>query len=77
MRKIQPVSFSLNDPFELQLYNYATTNRPFSKYIKRLIQRDMERSARVKKAPAQPIVIRGGTDALTGFVLDTNNAQGR
>lgn len=71
MRKIQPVSFSLTDPFESKLYQYATNNGAFSKYVKRLIQRDMERTVRVvstKKAPAQPNVIRGNANALNGFV---------
>jgi hypothetical protein len=56
MRKVQPVSFSLTDPFESQLYTFAMDNGAFSKYIKRLIQRDMERGIRVaptKKAPTQ------------------------
>lgn len=66
MRKIQPVSFSLSDPFEEALYKYATTNgAAFSKYVKRLIQRDME----TKKAPVRTQVIHGGTNALNGFVL--------
>jgi hypothetical protein len=55
-RKVQPVSFNLSDNFESQLYMYAVNNGAFSKYIKRLIQRDMERGIRVaptKKAPAQ------------------------
>ncbi|MFZ7945649.1 hypothetical protein [Neobacillus sp. 19] len=72
MRKVQPVSFSLSDPFESQLYKYATSNGAFSKYIKRLIQRDMERQIRVvptKKAPAPPNVIHGGANALNGFIL--------
>jgi hypothetical protein len=76
MRKVQPVSFSLTDPFESQLYKYATTNGAFSKYIKRLIQRDMERRVSVtpavptKKTPAQPIVIHGGANALNGFIME-------
>jgi hypothetical protein len=72
MRKVQPVSFSLTDPFESNLYKYAINNGAFSKYVKRLIQRDMEREIRVvstKKAPEQPNVIHGGTNAFTGFVL--------
>jgi hypothetical protein len=68
MRKVQPVSFNLNDNYESQLYMYATNNGAFSKYIKRLIQRDMERGI-IKKAPAQPNVIHGGTNALNGFIL--------
>lgn len=74
MRKVQPVSFNLDDNYESQLYMYATNNGAFSKYIKRLIQRDMERVIRVtptKKAPAQPNVIHGGTNAFTGFVLES------
>lgn len=70
-RKIQPVSFSLSDPFEQQLLEHAVKNGAFSKYVKRLIQHDMERGIRIvstKKAPAQP-VIHGGTNALNGFVL--------
>lgn len=69
MRKVQPVSFSLSDPFESSLYNYAKSNGAFSKYIKRLIQRDMEGRQATKKAPAQPIVIHGGANALNGFKL--------
>lgn len=58
MRKIQPVSFSLTDPYEGRLLEHATSNGAFSKYIKRLIQRDMERGVRVvptQKAPAQSV----------------------
>ena len=72
MRKVQPVSFSLTDPFESELYKYAINNGAFSKYIKRLIQADKERKERVittKKAPAQPNVIHGGANALNGFIL--------
>lgn len=67
-RKLQPVSFNLNDPFEESLYNFAINNGSYSKYIKRLIQRDMER-AEIKKASVRPIVIQGGTNALNGFKL--------
>lgn len=69
MRKIQPVSFSLTDEFELSLYEHAKQNGAFSKYIKRLIQRDMERRPKVIKAPVQPNVIHGGTNAFNGFKL--------
>lgn len=40
-RKVQPVSFSLTDPFEKDLWEFAMS-KGFSKYIKRLIQRDKE-----------------------------------
>jgi hypothetical protein len=72
MRKIQPVSFSLTDPYEGKLLEHATSNGAFSKYIKRLIQRDMERGVRVvptKKPPAQPNVIHGGTNGFNGYKL--------
>jgi hypothetical protein len=39
---VQPVSFNLEDPFESKLYMFALSNGAFSKYIKRLIQRDQE-----------------------------------
>jgi hypothetical protein len=67
MRKVQPVSFSLTDPFESELYQYAINNGAFSKYIKRLIQRDMERGIRVvptKKAPDQSMSMT----QLNGYV---------
>jgi DNA-binding transcriptional MocR family regulator len=68
MRKIQPVSFSLSDPFEQALYKFAVDNGAFSKYVKRLIQRDMERRERViqtKKTPAQSLSMT----QLNGIVL--------
>lgn len=67
-RKLQPVSFNLNDPFESTLYSFAMSNGSYSKYIKRLIQMDMERKEQ-KKAPAKANVIHGGKNAFTGFVL--------
>jgi hypothetical protein len=69
MRKIQPVSFSLTDPFEESLYNHATSNGAFSKYIKRLIHRDMEKGVRIAKAPAQANVIHAGTNAFNGYKM--------
>lgn len=41
-RKIRPVSFSLSDPLESKMTDYADCFSCFSTYIKRLIQRDME-----------------------------------
>ena len=69
MRKIQPVSFSLSDPYESELYNYAINNGAFSRYIKRLIQADKERRERVvttKKAPAQSLSMT----QLNGITLE-------
>ena len=42
-RKVRPVSFNLDDPFEFELNEHANKNGVFSKYIKRLIQRDKEK----------------------------------
>jgi hypothetical protein len=39
-RKIVSVSFSLDDPFEKELYEYVLTKGVFSRYIKRLIDKD-------------------------------------
>ena len=42
-RHIGQVSFNLRDGFEMRLYEYAykTEHGEFSKYVKRLIERDM------------------------------------
>ncbi|WP_342045887.1 hypothetical protein [Bacillus sp. OTU530] len=40
MREVCPVSFSLDDPYEKQLYEHAK-KQVFSKYVKRLIAADM------------------------------------
>lgn len=69
-RKLQPVSFNLGDDFESKLYMFAMSNGSYSKYIKRLIQRDMEREE-LKKASVRPNVIHGGKNAFTGFVLES------
>ncbi len=36
------VSFNIDDPFESKLLEFALEHGTFSKYVKRLIQRDME-----------------------------------
>lgn len=50
-RKVQPVSFNLSDPFESELLDYALRHGAFSKFIKRLIQREKEGVGRVEVAP--------------------------
>lgn len=40
-RKICPVSFNLDDNYERDLFHYASQCKYFSKYVKRLIDRDM------------------------------------
>lgn len=54
-RKIGQVSFNLRDGFESRLYAHAskTEHGEFSKYIKRLIERDM--SQVVTRVPAEVI----------------------
>jgi hypothetical protein len=53
-RVVKPVSFNLADPFEYGLYEFAGKQGAFSKYVKRLIQRDQEGGhGHVKK----PVVI--------------------
>lgn len=42
-RKVRQVSFNLDDPFEYELNEHANKNGVFSKYIKRLIQKDKEK----------------------------------
>lgn len=41
-RKIRPVSFNLLDPYEVELNEFVKTKGKFSKYVKRLIQKDKE-----------------------------------
>lgn len=41
-RKKKDVSFSNHDPHEIALLEHATKQGPFSKYVKRLIDKDMQ-----------------------------------
>jgi hypothetical protein len=68
-RDIKPVSFSLQDPFESELLSHAAGQGKFSKYVKRLIWRDLEAKKKIKKAPSPDHVIHGGKNAFNGFVL--------
>lgn len=43
-RKIRPVSFNLMDPYEVELNNFVKSKGMFSKYVKRLIQKDKDGS---------------------------------
>lgn len=43
MKKVKSVAFNVADPMELALFDHANKNKYFSTYVKRLIQRDMER----------------------------------
>lgn len=42
MRKCKTTSFDLSDPFEKELLEYAEQQGKFSRYIKRLIEKDKE-----------------------------------
>lgn len=52
MREVKSVSFCVKDRYEHDLYQYALQQGKFSKYIKRLIDRDMKsiQSKRLKEA---------------------------
>lgn len=41
-RIIKTISFSLTDQHEAQLLKHSSKHKFFSRYVKRLIQRDME-----------------------------------
>jgi rRNA maturation protein Nop10 len=41
VRVNKPVAFNLEDPYEAKLYRHLKKQGPFSKYVKRLIDRDM------------------------------------
>lgn len=55
MRKIGQVSFNLRDGYESRLYSHAskTEHGEFSKYIKRLIERDMTQV--ITRVPSEAI----------------------
>lgn len=42
MRKLQPVSFNLNDEEESKLYKHAMSHKYYSRYIKKLIAEDID-----------------------------------
>lgn len=43
MMKTKGVAFNLDDPDQNEMFKYALSRPNFSSYIKRLIQRDMEK----------------------------------
>ncbi len=54
-RIICSVSFSTDDPFEMLLLHHCKQFGKFSKYMKRLIQRDMEAGENITVQPIPPI----------------------
>jgi hypothetical protein len=61
------VSFNVLDPDQAQMKEFVDQYPNFSGYIKRLIQRDMERRT-TKKAP-NPQVTNQGFSAINGLKL--------
>lgn len=64
-REIKPVSFNTCDDLEAKLLNHAANNGAFSVYVKRLIQKDMERGIRIIPKATKPIPM----GSLNGVVL--------
>lgn len=59
-RKVKSVSFNLNDPWELEMYEYSLKYPNFSSFVKRLIQSSVGGTATqktsVKKSFAEPSI---------------------
>lgn len=54
MRKIQPVSFNMEDIYERRMYEYALEqNKYFSRYVKHLIEKDRNEMPVI----AQPVAV--------------------
>jgi hypothetical protein len=62
-RKVKSVSFNINDPFEIEMFEYANKFPNFSSFIKRLIQNAMngkseniQLNQHVQKVEKSPII---------------------
>lgn len=68
-RTIGQVSFNLNDAFEAKLHNHAAAQGVFSKYVKRLITRDIEGGGVTYAAAApMPMVNEEEKEAMGSFL---------
>lgn len=67
-RKCKTVSFDLNDGFERGLLQHAEQNGKFSKYVKRLIQKDREGGVVIAAAPNDPIEVDEDAEAMASFI---------
>lgn len=67
-RKCKTVSFDLSDEFEDGLLQHAEKKGKFSKYIKRLIQRDRDTGFAFATAPIDPIPENDDSDAMATFI---------
>lgn len=73
-RKIQPVSFNLEDIYERKLHEYALEqNKYFSKYVKWLIDKDrscasMVAAVSVTKTVVEEKPVKFGKSVAKGFL---------
>lgn len=67
-RKCKTVSFDLKDGFEKDLLQHAEKKGKFSKYIKRLIQKDREGGVAIAAAPIDQVPDNYNQDAMAGFL---------
>jgi hypothetical protein len=69
MRESKGVSFNMEDPFEYKLFLFAMQQGAFSKYVKRLIQRDMDGvSAPISKPIQEQVIKQYEPDITEGWV---------
>lgn len=60
-RKVKSVSFNLEDPFELEMYEHVLNLPNFSSFVKRLIQNSIsgsEQKTSFKKQSIEPSIIQ-------------------
>lgn len=61
-RKVKSVSFNLNDPWELEMYEYTLKYPNFSSFVKRLIQSSVggvaPQKTSVKTQSIEPSIIQ-------------------
>lgn len=73
-RKIQPVSFNLEDIYERKLHEYALTqNKYFSKYVKWLIDKERSGTPTVPAVSVPKVIVEDkpvkfGKAAVKGFL---------
>ncbi|WP_134682582.1 hypothetical protein [Brevibacillus migulae] len=65
-RKVKSVTFSQADPFECQLLKHANRQGRFATYVKRLIQRDMEKNNAPAEASAGRTIPSQGIRVVVG-----------
>lgn len=68
MRAVKNVSFSLDDPHEMKLWKHAEDQKVFSRYVKRLIERDMRGVVTTVDALTNSNPIEDGYDEVMGLI---------